>query len=63
MSELDYLQLQPIDPSSDDADDAHRHQDEIVLDDDIDEDSLEHYWDDVVQDIHKDPEWFTFSDE
>ncbi len=63
MSELNYLQFQPIDPSSDDMSDEHRHQDEIVLDDDIDETKLESYWDHVVQDIHQDPDWFTFTDE
>jgi hypothetical protein len=63
MSELNYLEFQPIDPSSDDVSEAHRHQDEIVLDDGIDEDQLEHYWDQVVDDIHQDPDWFTFSDE
>ena len=63
MSELNYLKFQKIDPSSDDIDDEHKHQDEIVLDDDIDEDNLESYWDQVVQDIHKDPSWFTFTDE
>ena len=64
MSELNYLQFQPIDDSSsDDIADTHKHQDEIVLDDGIDEDQLEHYWDEVVEDIHQDPDWFTFTDE
>jgi hypothetical protein len=64
MSELNYLQFQPIDDSaSDDTLDQHLHQDEIVLDDGIDEEQLDHYWDEVVQDIHQDPDWFTFSDE
>lgn len=63
MSELNYLVFQPIDATSDDISDAHRHQDEIVLGDDIDENSLESYWDKVVQDIHQDPNWFTFDDE
>jgi len=63
MSELNYLQFQPIDPSSDDIAYEHRRQDEIVLGDDIDENSLELYWDKVVQDIHQDPDWFTFDDE
>jgi len=63
MSELNYLQFQPIGSSSDDIPDEHRHQDVIVLDDDIDEDSLESYWDKVVDDIHKDPSWFNFDDE
>jgi hypothetical protein len=64
MSELNYLEFQPIDDqSSDDISDSHKHQDEIVLDDGIDEAQLDHYWDEVVQDIHQDPDWFTFSDE
>lgn len=63
MSELNYLEFQPIDSSSDDINDKHQHQDEIVLNDDIDEDNLESYWDQVVQDIHQDPDWFTFTDE
>lgn len=63
MSELNYLQFQPIDSSSDDIEVAHQHQDEIVLDDGIDEDQLDHFWDQVVQDIHKDSSWFTFTDE
>jgi len=63
MSELNYLEFQPIDASSDDITEAHRHQDEIVLNNDIDEGNLESYWNTVVQDIHKDPDWFTFTDE
>jgi hypothetical protein len=64
MSELNYLEFQTIDDSSsDDISDSHKHQDEIVLDDGIDEDQLDHYWDEVVQDIHQDPDWFTFTDE
>jgi hypothetical protein len=63
MSELNYLQFQEIDSSSDDMSDKHRYQDKIVLDDGIDENSLESYWEKVVQDIHQDPDWFTFSDD
>ena len=63
MSELKYIQFQPIDSSSDDIDETHRQPDEIVLDNEIDESTLDSYWDKVVQDIHQDPDWFTFSDE
>lgn len=63
MSELDYLQLQPIGSSSDDISDEHRKQDEIILKEEIDEDNLENYWNQVVEDIHEDPDWFTFTDE
>jgi hypothetical protein len=62
MSELTHLQFQQIDPSSDDGvgDDD---QDDINLDEQVTEDELDHYWDEVVEDIHKDPDWFTFADE
>jgi len=63
MSELNYLQFQPIDPSSDDISEQHRHQDEIVLSEDLDESLLEKYWEQVVDDIHQDPDWFTFDNE
>ena len=64
MSELNYLQFQPIDPSSDDVSNSSQQKDEnIALDEQIDEHSLESYWDDVVRDIHEDPDWFTFADE
>lgn len=63
MSELNYLQFQPIDPSSDDALNGQQKDEDIVLDEQIDENSLENYWEEVVQDIHKDPDWFTFADE
>jgi hypothetical protein len=62
MSLLNYLEFQEIDSSPDDISDAHRPQDDIVLDEQIDEGSLEKFWDEVVEDIHEDPEWFTFAD-
>lgn len=62
MSLLNFLQFQEIDSSSDDMADGHRTQDDIMLDEQIDEGSLEIFWEQVVEDIHKDPEWFTFSD-
>lgn len=62
MTLLKYLQLQEID-SADDMADTHRVQDDIALDEQVDEASLEHFWDEVVDDIHHDPEWFTFADE
>ena len=37
-------------------------QDELFsLDEQLDEDSLELYWEKVVNDIHADPEWYNFS--
>lgn len=63
MSLLNYLQFQQIDQSVDDIPVEHRPQDDISLDDPVDESSLEGYWDQVVQDIHKDPEWFSFDND
>lgn len=64
MSLLSYLQLQKIDESSDDFSDAKNIQDDnIFLDEQIDEDSLEKFWEQVVEDIHEDPEWFSFDNE
>ncbi|NCQ53865.1 hypothetical protein COV88_01765 [Candidatus Saccharibacteria bacterium CG11_big_fil_rev_8_21_14_0_20_41_19] len=63
MSLLKYLQFQEIDSSSDDIPDTHRQQDDILLDESVDEGSLEQFWEQVVQDIHDDPDWFTFADE
>ncbi len=67
MSELQYLQLQPVEPNDDGTStsplDDYARDDNITLDDDIDEDELEESWDHIVQDIEKDPDWFNFSDE
>jgi hypothetical protein len=63
MTLLNYLQFQEIDSSTDDIADTHRVQDDISLDEQVDEDSLEKFWDQVVDDIHHDPDWFTFADE
>lgn len=65
MSLLTYLQFQPIDPSSDEDEIPleHKMRQDINLDDQIDEPSLEEFWNHVVDDIHHDPEWFTFSND
>lgn len=34
----------------------------FTLDEQIDEESLEKFWDQVVEDIHSDPEWYNFTD-
>ena len=64
MSLLKFLQFQPIDPASDqdEIDDDHKIRQEIKLEEQLDDEDLEKYWDNVVKDIHEDPEWFTFSD-
>ncbi len=61
MSLLDSLQLQQIDDSTDDLSQARfLPDDDITLGDQIDEGALENYWEQVVDDIHKDPDWFSF---
>jgi len=61
MSLLNYLQPQKIDDLADEFYDDCLTDDRIELDDQIDEASLENFWDEVVADIHDDPEWFTFN--
>ena len=63
MSLLNFLQFQEIDSSPDDIPEEHRVQDDIFLDDALDEQSLEMFWDSVVQDIHNDPDWFSFDND
>ena len=60
MSLLNYLQPQKIDDSADEFYDGRMIDDSIALDDQIDEASLEDFWNKVVKDIESDPEWFTF---
>jgi len=62
MSLLKYLQFQPIDRLNE-IPDEHKSQDDILLDEPVDETSLEQFWEKVVQDIHEDPEWFSFDNE
>lgn len=62
MSLQNYLQFQPIDSSeNDDATSDYQKNEKIDLNEQIDEPQLEAFWDQVVQDIHEDPEWFNFS--
>lgn len=65
MSLLNYLQFQPIDSDSDqdEISDDHRVRQEIDLDEQIDENELDQFWSKVEEDIHEDPEWFTFSNQ
>lgn len=64
MSLLNYLQFQEIDdPTGEDIPDSHRVHDDIFLEEPFDEGTLESFWDKVVDDIHNDPDWFSFADE
>jgi hypothetical protein len=58
MSLLNYLTPQKATASIRDL----RDDDTFLLDDQIDEDSLELFWEQVSADIHADPEWYNFSD-
>lgn len=62
---LQYLQLQPVEPnddgSSDSPLDSYEQDENITLDDYIDGQQLEDAWNHIVEDIEKDPEWFTFT--
>ncbi|PIZ89376.1 MAG: hypothetical protein COX89_01910 [Candidatus Nealsonbacteria bacterium CG_4_10_14_0_2_um_filter_37_10] len=62
MSLLNFLDFQEIDPSYEDISENHQ-QDDIILDEQINEESLDNYWNKVIEDIHQDAEWFTFADE
>ena len=66
MSILQFLQLQPVEPSDDDTVsplDAYEHDETIDLNDDIDESVLDQEWDMVINDLKQDPEKLTFSDQ
>ncbi|NTW61091.1 hypothetical protein HGB24_00140 [Candidatus Saccharibacteria bacterium] len=63
MSLLDYLQLQEIDSLPEEIESSRTDDDEIELNDQVDELSLEAFWDKVVKDIHEDPDWFNFSND
>jgi hypothetical protein len=67
MSDLKYLQLQPVEPNDDGTSDSplddYARDEDINLDEDIDEQAIEEAWTNIVNDIEKDPEWFTFSNE
>ncbi len=63
MTLLNHLIFQPIDTDADDIPVNHQHEEDINLNDQVDEAELEHYWDRVVDDLHQDPEWFTFAED
>jgi hypothetical protein len=58
MSLLNYLTPQTAKETVRDL----REDDTFLLDDQIDEDSLDLFWERVVADIHSDPEWYNFKD-
>jgi hypothetical protein len=62
MSLLNHLQLQPIDDAISGAP-FIGDDEEINLKEQIDERELENYWEEVSEDLERDPDWFTFVDE
>jgi hypothetical protein len=66
MSILQFLQLQPVEPTDDDSVsplDEYEHDETIDLEADIDESVLDQEWDMVINDLKNDPEKLTFSDQ
>jgi hypothetical protein len=68
MSLLQYLQLQPVDPDHDDDShvsdfDDYQKDETISLKEDINPAELEAEWTDIVDDLEKDPNWFSFDDD
>jgi len=66
MSILQFLQLQPVEPTDDDTVsplDDYQHDETIDLNSDIDEAVLEQEWEAVINDLKEDPEKLTFSKE
>jgi len=62
MSLLNHLQLQPIDDVANGMP-FTGDDEEINLKEQIDERELEDYWEEVAEDLERDPDWFTFADE
>ncbi|RWZ78553.1 MAG: hypothetical protein EOT05_02275 [Candidatus Microsaccharimonas sossegonensis] len=66
MSILNFLQLQPVEPTDDDTVsplDEYEHDETIDLNADIDESVLDEELDMVINDLKTDPEKLTFSDQ
>jgi len=65
MSILQYLQLQPVEPTDDGTTsplDDYQRDDVIDLNDDIDEEALEESWTKVLEDLDEDPDKLSFSE-
>ena len=64
MSILNFLQLQPVDPTDDGTVsplDDYQHDDVINLEEELDEAVLDQEWEAVLNDLKEDPEKLTFS--
>ena len=66
MNFINKLELQPEDLNSDNINldklPSHKNDDIFDLKEQIDENELDNFWDEVEKDIHNDPEWFNFSE-
>ncbi len=60
MTQVTNLQLKQIDISDDNYSCARSASDNIILCEQDDDGTLEQFWNQVVDDVRKDPTWFTF---
>lgn len=60
-SKLQFSRIDPLDDGL--GEDIAREQSEAGFQQDIDGQNLITFWDNVNKDVHKDPDWFTFSDD
>ena len=60
-SKLQFSRIDPLDDGL--GEDIAREQSEAGFQQDIDGQNLIAFWDNVNKDVHKDPDWFTFSDD
>lgn len=66
MSILQFLQLQPVEPTDDDTVsplDDYQHDEVIDLEEEIDEVVFEQKWDEVLNALEEDPEKLTFHED
>lgn len=66
MSILQFLQLQPVEPTDDDSVsplDDYQHDEIIDLDEELDESILDQKWATFFSELNEDPEKLTFHDE
>lgn len=66
MNFIKNLELQPDEIETNNMEDkklpSQKNDDNFDLKEQIDENELDNFWNEVVKDIHNDPEWFNFSD-
>lgn len=60
MAQITNLQLQQISIVDDDFSCEYVSPDGIILCEQADDGSIEQFWDNIVDDVRKDPTWLTF---